>query len=340
MAARAPTIEELIALITTLQGQVATLTAAAAAPPAPVAVPAPAPVAFADTPNVLEVNDLIDYSTKRGSAIYERGCQALDDKALTDGFSMTQAQTVVFVEALQLKCSQMGWNQGTKQITSFINREGRAVDIIKNYGQIDEATLNQQCEQFCKPGEADAQSRAKQNNTMMCACLSKSLTADAKAKLLAHRSDFTFDGVKYVPLMYKVIMRLATMDSVATTQTLRDNLQNLGTFAATVKGEIDKIHTEFDKNYSQLLSRGASVDDPIQILFDAYQVVPCYNFQVYIGRQYEDYLDGKLVLTHNVLLKMAKTKYDWLVGKKKWGAKSPDDEKIVAMAAEIKSLKG
>jgi hypothetical protein len=143
-------------------------------------------------------------------------------------------------------------------------------------------TNKQQCEQFCKPGKADAQSRAKQNNTMMCACLSKTLTADAKTKLLAHRSDFTFDGVEYAPVMYKVIMRLATMDSVATTQSLRDNLQNLGTFAATVKGDVDRIHAEFDKNYSQLLSRGASVDDPIQILFDTYQVVPCYNFQTYI----------------------------------------------------------
>ncbi len=88
------------------------------------------------------------------------------------------------------------------------------------------------------------------------------------------------------------------------------------------------------------MSRGASVDDPIQILFNAYQVVPCYNFQTYIGRQYDNYLDGKLTLTHEVLLKMTKTKYDWLVSKKKWGAKSPDDKKIVAMAAEIKSLKG
>ena len=315
MAANAPTMEELLALVQTLQGQVAALTAAATAA-APAHIAAPAPVAFADTPNVLEVDDLIDYSTKRGSAIYEKGIQALDDKALTDGFSMTQAQTVVFVEALQNKCTQMGWNQGTKQITSFINREGKTVDIIKNYGQIDEVTLKQQCERFCKPGEADAQSRAKQNNTMMCACLSKTLTADAKTKLLAHRSDFTFDGVKYAPLMYKVIMRLTTMDSVATTQSLRDNLQNLGTFAATVKGNVDKIQAEFDKNYSQLLSRGASVDDPIQILFDAYQIVPCYNFQVYIGRQYEDYLDGKLTLTHEALLKMAKAKYDWLVSKK------------------------
>ncbi len=184
------------------------------------------------------------------------------------------------------------------------------------------------------------QSHAKQNNTMMCACLSKTLTADAETKPLAHHSDFTFDGVEYAPLMYKMIMCLATMDSVATTQSLRDNLQNLGTFAATVKGDIDKIHTEFDKNYSQLLSRGASVDDPIQILFDEYQVVPCYNFQTYIGRQYDDYLDGKLTLTHEVLLKMTKTKYNWLVSKKKWGTKSPDDKKIVAMAAKIKSLKG
>ncbi len=150
MAANAPTMEELLALVQTLQGQMAALTAAVAAASAPIAAPAPvtapAPVAFVDTPNVLEVDDPIDYSTKRGSAIYEKGIQALDDKALTDGFSMTQAQTVIFVEALQNKCTQMGWNQGTKQITSFINREGKTVDIIKNYGQIDEVTLKQQCE--------------------------------------------------------------------------------------------------------------------------------------------------------------------------------------------------
>jgi hypothetical protein len=50
MAANVPTMEELLALAQTLQGQVTALTAAAAATPAPVA--APAPVAFTDTPNV------------------------------------------------------------------------------------------------------------------------------------------------------------------------------------------------------------------------------------------------------------------------------------------------
>ncbi len=81
--------------------------------------------------------------------------------------------------------------------------------------------------------------------------------------------------MQYAPLMYKIIMHLATTISIATTQTLHNNLQSLGVFAATVSGNIDKLHNEFDKNYSLLIARGTTVDDPIDILFDAYLVVPC-----------------------------------------------------------------
>jgi hypothetical protein len=68
-----------------------------------------------------------------------------------------------------------------------------------------------------------------------------------------------FDGVEYAPLMYKIIMRLATINSIATTQMLCDNLQWLGTFAAMVSGNINKVCSKFDKNYSQLIARGANV---------------------------------------------------------------------------------
>jgi hypothetical protein len=148
----------------------------------------------------------------------------------------------------------MGWNQGTKQITTFNNSAGVPIDIIKNYGQIDEATLKTACERFSKPGQADAKSCAKQNNTMMSMCLGKSLTASAKASLLTYQSKYTFNGVEYAPLMYKIIMRLATINNVTTTQNLRDNLQNLGVFAVTVRGDIDKVNAEFDTNYSQLIA--------------------------------------------------------------------------------------
>jgi hypothetical protein len=126
MAANPPTIEELLVLVQTLQAQVTALSAAAPAAQAPAAVAAPTgPIVFADTPSTLGVDDIIDFKTKHGNTIFERGCQALDDKALTDGFSMSMTQSVIFVEALQRKCTLMGWNQGTKQITSFVRKQGR-----------------------------------------------------------------------------------------------------------------------------------------------------------------------------------------------------------------------
>jgi hypothetical protein len=108
-----------------------------------------------------------------------------------------------------------------------------------------------------------------------------------------------------------------------------------------VKGDIDKVNAEFDTNYSQLLLRGATLDDPIGILFEAYLLVPCYNFTKYIGTKHDEYLDRNLTsLAHQAMMSMAKCKFDFLKTKGKWGAKSPDDEKIVAMAAKINSLKG
>jgi hypothetical protein len=117
---------------------------------------------------------------------------------------------------------------------------------------------------------------------MMASCLSQSLTANPTARLLIVRHKYTFDGAEYAPLMLKTIMGLATIDSVATTQSLRDNLHALGTFSATVNRDITKIHKEFDSNYQQLLARGATLDNNIGVLFDAYRVVPCYNFTSYM----------------------------------------------------------
>jgi hypothetical protein len=56
--------------------------------------------------------------------------------------------------------------------------------------------------------------------------------------------------------------------------------------------------------------------------------------------QHDDYLDGKLTVTHEAIMASAKAKMDYLKVKGKWRAKSPDDEKIVAIAAEINVLKG
>jgi hypothetical protein len=145
MANQQPTVQELQALILALQAQVQALqNAALAIQAAPVA--AATLLVFADTPQMLGLNDLIDYSTKRDQLIYDHGFAALDDKALTNGFNMIPNETVIFVEAFQCHANAVGWTKGTKQITTFNNCDGKSINIIKNYGQIDKATLKTACE--------------------------------------------------------------------------------------------------------------------------------------------------------------------------------------------------
>ncbi len=76
-----------------------------------------------------------------------------------------------------------------------------------------------------------------------------------------------------------------------------------------VNGDINKIHSNFDRNHSQLLARRATVDNPIGLLFNAYLVVPCHNIKEYIRRHHDDWLDGKLTgITHKTLMTFATCK--------------------------------
>jgi hypothetical protein len=114
---------------------------------------------------------------------------------------MTPTTTMAFVKAFKNCCTIMGWNQGTPNVTKLPNQNAVLVNAVKNYGQIDEATLKAGCEVFCRVNGANVQSHASQKNHMMAQCLKKSLTVAALAHLEPYQNQYLFDGVEYRPLM-------------------------------------------------------------------------------------------------------------------------------------------
>ncbi len=293
-------------------------------------------VTFAATPAMVNHQDLINYSMKVGTMIYDKGCEQL-----TTEFGMKSSGTIVYTTELQAKCVKMRWHMGTQQIINFTTTAGSTIKIVHQYGQIDAATLQAQCEVFCKSTGALFQARARQNNTMMSKCIMKMLTPAARVRLFPFRGDYEIDDVIYAPLLQKKIMALATIDSVTTTKTLCSNLRELPTYCSTIiKGDIKILHYYFDANYTQINAHGATVNDPTNILFSAYLVIPCHNFRSYIKRKQDAYTDGTLALTHEELFMLAANKFNLLKQEGSWGAKSPDKDKIVAMQAEVTALKG
>jgi hypothetical protein len=98
------------------------------------------------------------------------------------------------------------------------------------------------------------------------------------------------------------------------------------------------INSYFNANYSQILAHGATVDDPLSKLFDGYLAVPDDTFHKYILSKQERYHDGELGAsnTHESLMAQALAKFAFLKVRDVWGAKSPEEERLVALIAELK----
>jgi hypothetical protein len=253
---------------------------------------------------------------------------------------MKLSGTVVYITELQAKCVKMGWHIGTHHIINFTNAMDFTINVIHQYGQIDATMLQIQCKVFCKSTGALFQARARQNNRMMGECIMKTLTPAARVKVLPFCGDYEIDNVIYVPLLHKKIMALATINSVATTKTLHSNLRELATYCSTIKGGTVLLPSSFDSNYMQIIARGATVNNPIDILFAASMVIPCHNLSSYIKQKQDAYMDGSLTLNHMELIMLATNKFKLLKQEEMWGAKSPDKNKIMVMQAELTPLKG
>ena len=83
------------------------------------------------TPAMLRHEDILDYSSKTATMIYEDGCESL-----TTPFEMKSNGTVIYITELQAKCNRIGWHSGTQKITKFPNDSSIMINIVSEYGQI------------------------------------------------------------------------------------------------------------------------------------------------------------------------------------------------------------
>ena len=343
MANQPPTNAELAAQLAQLTQAVAAMAAAFQNVPATPAATA-GPVSFALSPALATGDDLLDYTTKSGSSIYKKGCEGCNTS-----FDMKPEQVVIFEKELSDKALEQGWSVGMQAITKFsviIDGTARELDVIKHYGQIDVATLKSGSEVFLKAGGAKYKQRAMQNNEQMWRCIMATLTKEAQSFLIPFQHEYTIrDGVdEYTsgPMLYKTVMRLATVDNTATDEQLRTNLRQLPTLAVQCNGDIDKIHTSFFSNLNLLQARGKNCDDLMPVLFETYQSITCSNFRKYIDKLHDDWLDNTGDMkdaTYETLIPLAKCKYTYLVSKGLYLAKSPAEEQIVALQAELEDVR-
>ena len=298
--------------------------------------------AFALSPGMANSDDLIDMTSKRGQSLYDTGIAALDT-----AFDLSFEKTTVFEAELTTKCNMMGWNSANQGILAFTDADNNDIQLIKEYGRIEAAALATQCDVFINGAKRNE--RAAQNNNMMAQCLMASLTSDARNCVVAYRSDYertpagTTTPTMVAPLLYKTIMRLATLDSAATIKALKAKITNIAEYARECGGDIDLIIGRINTNNTQLLARGVDMkEDAVQPVLEMFATaIPDASFTKYFTQKQDDYWDQtdemKGISLEN-LLKMAKTKFDLIKGQSKWGVLSKEAQDIIALQAKLEEV--
>ena len=285
-----------------------------------------APGPFAKTPSrAIPAN--IDLSTKAGQAIYRE-----NTSALATTFSFAKPDIPVLLDELTVRARSANW----MDIFAIPVQAGagQTKNMLTNYGEIPYDRCRDHGTTYI-----NTPTRAAQNNYQVFECLRATLDTESKDRLANDEERYQFgdeyDGVTYL----HVILSTATAGSRATAGAIRKRLATLTEYMRDIaKDEIPVFNDYVKKQKRRLEGLGQESSDLIDHLFTAYLSVRDNMFRTYVAELQSRYDDGEAIDVPT-LLEKTEARYNTYKTRQQWKMKSPEQEEIIALRAQITTLK-
>ena len=282
-------------------------------------------------------DDIIDYDTAEGVKTYKRATAALKDEY--DGKSEDIA---VFRMQLLNRCKAEGWSNGSNGDVINIPRDGLdasngTVNVIKQHSQISKEKIELWANNHILTGTVD---RRAQNNENISICINSTLTKKFLSTIDLKESAYTMNGVTIAPLLIKLIMQNAEMDTMVTSAVIRTELQHLDTKMVELNSNVKEFIEFVEGRVQKLKSRGevASEQDLIINIMKALKVVKDKAFREQFKQIDFEWLSGDRNLTSEGLLHKADTYYKVRKQNNSWGELSKEEHDLIAMQAKFKDM--
>ena len=296
------------------------------------------PPTFAATPGKANPSTFIDYETTYGLRQWSNATSKLPTE-----YDVDSEGAVTFCEELRQKSQEMGWDTGTTDILTIpVTKDGstKQLNLLSQYGLIDEEDIRAQCLTYCHTA-----TRQAQNNYQLAACILNSLSVDGRKTIASEPSKYHTDdtlATQSGPMLFKLIMSKALVDNKSTTSMYRGNLQNLEIHMGVLNSNIVEFNQYVTDNRKQLANRNESIGekDMIKRLFRAYLAAQDSHFVDFINVLKVTHRSSSSTLTAVKLQDQAYDFYVDAVRTGEWGAQTPDQKRIVALAAQITEIKG
>ena len=310
--------------------------AAAAAPPA---LPAPqpplpaglAPPAPAFTLGPGRSHAVLNFDAPNTGAtstkLYNKAISPLEGK-----FDGEADNLAVFLASVRDRARRFNWQ---RLITVPID-DGTTRNVLTHYGQVSLDNTRAHAMTYVNTPTRDAH-----DNDMFYYFLADSMTNDFCTTVLLYVDVYTVANVPVASAPLKQIIILTRVDNPALTMHIREMLIESKSNLLHLKGNITEFNQWVRKQMGRLHARDQEAVDLLYYLWKAYKAAPDDEFMVYIKDLKSQCDDGRATFTAEDLMVLAENKYEARPFDEEytWGKPTEDQEKIVAMTAEINSLK-
>ena len=289
----------------------------------PPEVPPPAPT-FALSP-ALATRGIIDYSSRAGEKIYSSATKELD----TTKYDGEAQGLIAFLELLEERATNFGWDTSIMMVP---DGNGNPTNLLTEYGTLTVEQVRAHEESYL-----NTQTRNAQDSNLLYECIMNSISTECKAKLTIWKKEYKCDNLPSGNLLLKILIRECHLDTNATVGGIRNRLSALDTYLPTVGYNITKFNMYVKNLVDQLRARGEFTNDLLINLFKGYLAATDKSFTTYIDKKLEAYEEGQ-DMTADQLMLWARNKYDLLLDKGTWNAPTEQEEKIIALQAQLKEM--
>ena len=241
-----------------------------------------------------------------------------------------------FMKNLKIRASMFGWSalDGILNVAPNSDQPNRKKQMLEDYGVFSYERIVKHEKSYIFE-----KTRASQDNIMLFTCLMSSVSMSGRAKLTIHDSQYmigtppTESGL----CLLKILIKESHLDSNATSSMIRTKLTNLDEYLDEVENDIVQFNHYVQMLMDSLTARGETTQDLMTNLFKAYAACSDTTFVRYISDIQTKWEEGEDV-DANKLMERAANKYKIMKTKEVWNTPSAEQEKLVALQAQLTSL--
>jgi hypothetical protein len=311
--------------------------AAAGAPPAGGAAP-PVPPAFTLAPALANTAAaFLDLTSSAGTKHFKGAVESL---TATPFDFKDPSDLQVFLDLVLKKSQVYGWNNMlTIPVTNPVTQAVTTNNLLDEYGVIPLESVTTHVTTYY-----DTHTKQAQDSFMSCQCLLASLAIDFLKIITAESPQYHLPAIVAAdgpipcgPLLLKVIISKAHVDSRATVRVIRTALTNLDDMMMELDSNVQAFNMYVHAQVKSLSARGETSNDLLNNLFKGYKVAADSEFQEFIKRKENEYEEGKDVGVNN-LMADAVSKFEARVLTKEWAAPTKEQSQILALTAQVDQL--